>query len=125
MGELEVDHLDCGENGGKPEELEEPSEGVQSLCFSSTGDFVGFSGPVSGCSSEELIDSHALVSNPSLQKLEGPEPAACLLSPAAPDEETSEEQPDNLPKDVSGHQQNKGLCSTYSSNEAKDKMCEI
>lgn len=58
MAQLEVHNLGFGDNGEKPEELVEPNEGVHGLCFSSTGDFVGFSGPISGCSSGAFTSLH-------------------------------------------------------------------
>lgn len=136
--QLEVDDLGCGYNGGKPEEPAEPNEGVHGLCFSSTGDFVGFSRPVSGCSSGNFSNSHMLRRNPSLsdsctQGQEGPEAAPHLSSPGAMNGETFVQSDDfhaktpaaMWPEDASGPKRTNGLSSTNSSDHENDKISEI
>lgn len=63
--QLQVDDLGCGDNGGQPDEPKEAERGVHGLCFSSTGDFVGFSGPVRSCNSRDFIYPHVQRQNTS------------------------------------------------------------
>lgn len=137
MEQLEVDDLGCGDNDWKPEGPAEPNGGVHGLCFSSTGDFVGFSGPFSGCSSGDFICSHVLRRNPSLlesctQGQEGPEASLCSSSPGAENGKTFEVQSDDFhakteaamrPDDASGHERTNDL--TNSSDHENDKIFEI
>lgn len=132
--QLEVDDLGCGYNGGKPEEPEEPNQGVHGLCFSSRGDFVGFSGPVSGCASGDVLRKNSALPDLCTQGQEGPEAAPRLLPPGAANGEMFEVHLDDFraktgaaacPDDVGGHEQTNGLSSTHSSYLENDKMAEI
>lgn len=132
--QLEVDDLGCGDNGGKPEEPEEPNQGVHGLCFSSTGDFVGFSGPVSGCSSGDVLRRNSALPDSCAQGHEGPEAAPRLSPPGAANGEMFEVHSDDFhaktgaaafPDDVGGHERTNGLSSTHSSDPENDKMAEI
>lgn len=137
--QAEVDGLGCGDGGGKPEQPAGPNEGVHGLCFSPTGDFVGFSGPVPGRSSGDFIHSHALRRSPSLpdtstRSEESPEAAPCLAPASAVNGNAFEGQPDDLraeseaaacPDNDDRHERTNGLNSAHPSGRENDKVSEI
>lgn len=125
----EVDDQACGDNGG---ERAEPNEGVHGLCFSSTGDFVGFSAPLSGSSSADLSASHAPRSKPRdscARVQDGPDAAAppSPSSPGAVNGETFEVESGEFhaKTEAAGHERTNGLSSTNSSDHEGDEISEI
>lgn len=134
--QLEGDDLCCGENGGKPEEPVEPNKGFHGLCFSSTGDFVGFSGPVPVYTSGDFIHSGVLQQNTSLLDpcTQGQDWTALRRSsPSAVNENKFEVQSDDLHAktevamcpDDGAHEQMNGLSSTYTSDHENDNHSDI
>lgn len=89
---------DCGtENKDQP--AEPPSEAVQGLRFSSSGDFVGFVSPVSDCSAEDVSNSHVLLGktppNMHHQGEESSEDSPLLFTSNAVNENTNGGQSDS------------------------------
>lgn len=135
-----VDGRGAGDDGGKPVQPAEPNEGVRGLCFSSTGDFVRFSSPVSCCSSSQnVIHSHMLRQNPShpdtsTQGEEDSEAAPCPSSLGALNGNIFEVQSDYphaksdaaaCPDNDSGHERTEVLNSTHPNGHEKTKMSEV
>lgn len=108
-----ADGLGCGDDGGgggKAEPPEEANDGVHGLCFSSTGDFVGFSGPgpvpgpVPGRPSGDFIHEAAPRPSCSGAAFEGPPHDVGARSEAA-----------GCPDGDGGHERTNGLSSTHPS----------
>lgn len=117
--EPQVDGLGCGDDGGgKAERPAEANDGVHGLCFSSAGDFVGFSGPIPGRPSGDFVHEAA------------PRPS----SAGAVNGDAFEGQPDDLgaqsdaagcPDDDGGHERTNGLNSTHPSDGENGETSEI
>lgn len=66
---VQPEEMESFEQGGG-EKQDPPAEPQgQGLCFSSTGDFVGFASPTSSCSSGDFNCSQVLLGNPSLSDM--------------------------------------------------------
>lgn len=104
-----ADGLGCGDDGGgKAEPPAEANDGVHGLCFSSTGDFVGFSGPgpgpVPGRPSGDFIHEAAPRPSSAGEAFEG-----------QPDDVGAQSEAAGCPDGDGGHERTNGLSSTHPS----------